>query len=231
MNNSEELGYRLESMFDDYLTKVQNNQSSRKPRFSTIINSYKTPKKTKKELMNIFSRNRDEIRCAIEGTDPQCAEAWSFLSITKLKKVEEYLTILVEVLEENSKITRKRKKKDPAKLVKNLKFAEEDKKLKLRSVDPINIVGAKLCILYHKKTNRIVFLESEEGLTVSGTTIKNFNQETSFMKAIRNNKNILFSVTSGTPLAAKRQILDLNSKDIAAVGRTNDETIILRASP
>ena len=134
-------------------------------------------------------------------------------------------------MEENSKITRKRKKKDPAKLVKNLKFAEEDKKLKLRSVDPINIVGAKLCILYHKKTNRIVFLESEEGLTVSGTTIKNFNQETSFMKAIRNNKNILFSVTSGTPLAAKRQILDLNSKDIAAVGRTNDETIILRASP
>jgi len=231
MNSSEELGYRLESMFDEYLNKIQNNESSRKPRFSSIINSYKTPKKTQKELLGIFSRNREEIRCAIQGTDPQCAEAWSFLSITKLTKIDEYLTLLVDVLEQNSKITRRKKKVNPAKLVKNLKFMEEDKKLNLKSIDPINIVGAKCCILFHRKNNRIVFLESEEGFTVSGTTIKNFNEESSVMKAIRNNKHIFSVVVNGTPLSAKRQIDSLRSKPIPAVGRTNDETIILRASP
>ena len=231
MNSSEELGYRLESMFDEYLTKIQNNESSRKPRFSSIIDSYKTPKKTQKELLGIFSRIREEIRCAIQGTDPQCSEAWSFLSITKLTKIDEYLTLLVDVLEKNSKITRRKKKADPAKLVKNLKFMQEDKKLNLKSVDPINIVGAKCCVLYHKKNNRIVFLESEEGFTVSGTTIKNFNAETSMMKAIRNNKHIFSVIVNGTPLSAKRQIQSLKSKTIPAVGRTNDETIILRVSP
>ena len=49
MNNKEELGYRLECMLDEYIIKVQNNESSRKPRFSAIINSYKAPKKTQKE--------------------------------------------------------------------------------------------------------------------------------------------------------------------------------------
>jgi hypothetical protein len=231
MNDNNELGYRLELMFDEYLNKIQNNESSRKPRFSAIINSYNAPKKTQKELMGIFSRSREEIRCAIQGTDAQCTEGWSFLTHTKLVKIEEYLTLLVEVLEETSKITRKKKKQNPAKLVKNLKFIKEDRKLNLESVDPINIIGAKYCILYHKKNNRIVFLESEEGLTVSGTTIKNFNEETSIMKAIRNNKNLCSDVISGTPLAAKRQIMSLNSKSIPAVGRTNEETIILRACP
>tara|TARA_R110000824_G_scaffold276181_1_gene464725 strand:+ start:234 stop:935 length:702 start_codon:yes stop_codon:yes gene_type:complete len=232
INSSEELGYRLELMFDNYIDKVQNNQSIRKPHFSTIINAYRTPKKTQRELLDLFSRNKEEITCAIEGTDPQCVEAWSsILSISKLKKIEEYLSALIDVLAQNSRITRKKKKKDPVKLVKNLKFMKEDKKLDLESVDPINIIGAKCCILYNKKNNRIIFLESDEGLTVSGTTIKNFNEETSIMKAIRNNKNIFDLVTSGTPLAAKRRILTINSKEILAVGRTNDQTIILRASP
>jgi len=228
MNSSEELGYRLESMFDDYLIKVQNNQSSRKPRFSTIINSYKAPKKTKKELMTIFSRNREEIRCAIEGSDPQCAEGWSFLSNTKLKKIEEYLTMLVEVLEESSKITRRKKKLDPSKLVKNLKFAEENKKLKIKSVDPINIIGCNHCVLYHPKTNKLVFLESKDGMTVSGTTIKNFD-DTSFMKSVRNNKSILQQLCIGPALSCKNTILKINCKKAIAVGRTNDQTIILRA--
>ena len=227
MNIEEELGYRLECMFDEYLMKVQNNQSSRKPRFTAIINSYKTPKKTKKELLAIFSKNREEIRCAIEGTDPQCAEGWSFLTITKLKKIEEYLTMLVDVLEETSKITRRKKVIDPAKLVKDLKFSSENKKLKIKSVNPIDIIGCKHCVLYHPKTNKIVYLESKDGMTVKGTTIKNFD-DTSFMKSLRNNKAVLNQVLIGPSLSCKNTILKINCKELSPMGRTNDQTIILR---
>ena len=71
MTSKEELGYRLESMFDEYIESVQQNKSSRKPRFSAIIDSYKTPKKFQKELMESFVRTKDEINCAIQGTDPR----------------------------------------------------------------------------------------------------------------------------------------------------------------
>ena len=54
MTSREELGYRLESMFDEYIEKIQNNQSSRKPRFSAIINSYRTPKKFQRDLEGDF---------------------------------------------------------------------------------------------------------------------------------------------------------------------------------
>ena len=223
------IGTALNRMVDDYIDNLRSNGSTRKPNMKSLITVYKPAKKDLKALLTDFDEMLNDVSGALEEKDDQLVEAWEFLSKTKLNHLKDFVENVNSFLEENSKIVRKRRKQDPSKLVKNLKFSEENKKLKIKSVNPINIVGCNTCVLYHPKTNKIVFLESKSGMTVSGTTIKDFDN-TSFMQTIRNNKDILHHVTNGTSLSAKNAILSqLKSKKTKAIGRTNDETIILRA--
>lgn len=223
------IGIALNRMVDDYIDNLRSNGSTRKPNMKSLINVYKPAKKDLKALLADFDEMLNDVSGALEQKDDQLVEAWEFLSKTKLNHLKDFVENVNAFLEENSKIVRKKRKQDPAKLIKNLKYSEENKKLKIKSVDPINIVGCNTCILYHPKTNKIVFLESKNGMTVSGTTVKDFD-ETSFMKSLRNKKNILSMVTQGTSLSSKNLILtQLTSKSSPAIGRTNDETIILRA--
>jgi hypothetical protein len=223
------IGIALNRMIDDYIDNLRSNGSIRKPNIKSLMNVYKPAKKDLKALLSDFNIMFNDVNGAIKEEDDQLVEAWEFLSKTKLNHLKDFVENVNSFLEENSKIVRKKRKQNPVKLIKNLKYAEENKKLKIKSVNPIDIIGCNTCILYHPKTNKIVFLESKNGMTVSGTTIKNFD-ESSFMKAVRNRKNVLTQITEGTSLSAKNIIItQLSSKEVAATGRTNDETIILRA--
>ena len=223
------IGTALNRMVDDYIQNLNVNGKTRKPNIKGLLTVYRPAKKDLRELLSEYHIMLDEVTGAIEERDEQLVEGWQFLSKTKLNHLRDFVKTVNNFLEENSKIVRKKRKQDPAKLIKNLKYSEENKKLKIKSVNPINIVGCNSCVLYHPKTNKIVFLESKSGMTVSGTTIKDFDN-TSFMQTIRNNKDILHHVTNGTSLSAKNAILSrLKSKKTEAIGRTNDETIILRA--
>lgn len=228
MTNREELGYRLESMFDEYIEKIQNNESSRKPRFSAIINSYKTPKKFQKELKETFIKTRDEINCAIEGSDPQCAEGWSFMSSTKLKKVEEYLSVMISVLEENSKVVRNKRRMNPESAIKNLKFKKKFKNL--QSIDPKEIIGAKHLICYNVKYKKIGYYYSTEGLGVKGTTIQNFSEDVSFNKNIGRSKIDLSMIKTAGINWILRELGDVKSKNQVATGRINSDTILLKVT-
>ena len=228
MTNREELGYRLESMFDEYIEKIQNNESSRKPRFSAIINSYKTPKKFQKELKETFIKTRDEINCAIEGSDPQCAEGWSFMSSTKLKKVEEYLSVMISVLEENSKVVRNKRRMNPESAIKNLKFKKKFKNL--QSIDPKEIIGAKHLICYNVKYKKIGYYYSTEGLGVKGTTIQNFSEDVSFNKNIGRSKIDLSMIKTAGINWIPREPGEEKSKNQVATGRINSATILLKVT-
>ena len=223
MKTQETIGTVLDRMVDEYIINLRENGSIRKPNMKNLVRVYKPPKKDLKDLVADYHIFLRDVTDAIEENDEDMVEAWDFLSKTKLGHLRDFVENVSSFLEENSKITRKRRKTDPKKLVKAMKYNEK------KSVDAVDIIGSKCCILYQPKTNRVVYLESEDGLTVSGTTIKNFN-DNSFMKSIRGNKNILTVVTQGTNLSVKNALTRINTKEISAVGRTNEETLILRAS-
>ena len=222
------IGIALNRIVDDYIQNLNMNGKTRKPNIKGLLAVYRPAKKDLRELLSEYNIMLDEVTGAIEERDNQLVEGWHFLSKTKLNHLKDFVENLNNFLEENSKIVRKKRKQDPSKLIKSLKYAEENKDLKIKSIDPIDIIGCKTCVLYHPKTNKIVFLESKEGMTVSGTTIKNFD-DTSFMKTLRNKKDNMSQLTSGTSLSCKNTILKIKSKQIPAVGRTNDQTVILRA--
>ena len=222
------IGTALNRMLDDYIQNLNVNGKTRKPNIKGLLTVYRPAKKDLRELLSEYHIMLDEVTGAIEERDEQLVEGWQFLSKTKLNHLRDFVKNVNNFLEENSKIVRKKRKQDPAKLIKKLKYSEENKNLKIKSIDPINIIGCKTCVLYHPKTNKVVFLESKEGMTVSGTTIKNFD-DTSFMKTLRNKKDTLSQLINGTSLSCKNTILKIKSKQTPAVGRTNDQTVILRA--
>ena len=230
MKQDTEFGNILERFLDDYMIKLSDGGSIRKPNFESAIKSYKPTKREIKLLRDHFIEVRGEITGAINKTDEDLVEGYSFLSTTKLKKLDGYLESLIEVLEEKSKITRRKRKVDPNKLVKSVQYMSESKEFNLESIDPVNIVGASGLLCFNTKTKKLTLFEAstKEGLSVKGTTIQNFS-ESSVTKTIRkNNLTLLNNITEGRIDYTKRVINNIKTKNAIPTGRINKDTVILR---
>jgi hypothetical protein len=230
MKQDTEFGNILERFLDDYMIKLSDGGSIRKPNFESAIKSYKPTKREIKLLRDHFIEVRGEITGAINKTDEDLVEGYSFLSTTKLKKLDGYLESLIEVLEEKSKITRRKRKVDPNKLVKSVQYMSESKEFNLESIDPVNIVGASGLLCFNTKTKKLTLFEAstKEGLSVKGTTIQNFS-ESSVTKTIRkNNFNLLSNITEGRIDYTKRVMDNIKTKNAIPTGRINKDTVILR---
>ena len=230
MKQDTEFGNILERFLDDYMIKLSDGGSIRKPNFESAIKSYKPTKREIKLLRDHFIEVRGEITGAINKTDEDLVEGYSFLSTTKLKKLDGYLESLIEVLEEKSKVTRRKRKVDPNKLVKSVQYMSESKEFNLESIDPVNIVGASGLLCFNTKTKKLTLFEAstKEGLSVKGTTIQNFS-ESSVTKTIRkNNFNLLSNITEGRIDYTKRVMDNIKTKNAIPTGRINKDTVILR---
>ena len=126
---------------------------------------------------------------------------------------------------------RKKKAIDVNKLVQNVKYQEKDDSLRIKSIAPLNIVGASQAWLYNTKYKvlRQLIAVDDKGLSISGTSIINYCEKTSKAKTLRKPELILPEVLSGTKNSLKKIFDNLTTKDIAPNGRINDETLLIKA--
>lgn len=231
MKNETEFGYTLERFLDEYMGNLSKGGSVRKPNFESAIKSYKPTKREIKILKEHFQEVRTEIGGAIDKTDMDLVEGYSFLSHTKLKKLDGYLESLIETLEAKSKITRRKKKIDPNKLVDGVQYMPVCKEFNLESVDPVTIVGAKGLLCFNTKTKKLTLFEAEgvDGLSVKGTTVKGFSKSSNSKTLRKNNFDILNNITDGRVAHTKNIMSSIKTKDTVPTGRINKDTLILRA--
>jgi hypothetical protein len=230
MKTETEFGNILERFLDDYMIKLSDGGSIRKPNFESAIKSYKPTKREIKLLRDHFIEVRGEITGAINKTDEDLVEGYSFLSTTKLKKLDGYLDSLIEVLESKSKITRRKRKVDPNKLVKSVQYMTESKEFELESVNPVGIFGAKGLLCFNTKTKKLTLFEAKtsEGLSIKGTTVQGFSED-SITKTIRkNNYNIFSLISEGRIVHTKGVMTKVKTKNSTPTGRINKDTLILR---
>lgn len=231
MKTENEFGYILEQFLDDYIANLVDNGSTRKPNFENTIQVYNPTKRDIKVLKEHFNEVLSEVQSALSEPDGDFAEGWDFLSKTKLKKLEGYLNDLIDVLESKSKIVRKKRKVDPTKLVKNIQYEKNSDEFNLESIDPVEIIGAKGLLCFNTKTSKITLFESddEDGLSVKGTTIQNFN-ESSVTKTLRKNNRDMINTFGGGVLSRAKNLMDsIKTKGYSPSGRINKDTIIVRA--
>ena len=112
-----------------------------------------------------------------------------------------------------------------------LNFKEEDDKFGLRSIDPTNIVGAEIAIVFNTKNRHCEVYRAKDGtrLSVQGARITNFDEATSTAKTLRKPDRDLPHWTRVTSLRRIEILLeDINGKNWQPTGKMNKNCVIIK---
>jgi len=135
---------------------------------------------------------------------------------------------------------RKKKEKSPEKLVSKMQFKQDDEKLSLKSINPTEIIYAEQLWVYNTKTRKLGHYLAKvldprgmsrpgTGLTVKGTSIKGFDEETSVQKTLRKPEEQLKQFGNSGPKKVIELFDAIKTMGIKLNGRVNSEVILLRA--
>jgi hypothetical protein len=205
------------------------------PEVEEISNVVNFPKAAELAKMNEYDQE----------TYLQYQEAYSCYDKKALKvRLEAFRNFMgsLEVIVETAKATRKPRKRvvNVEKLVSKIKYAKQDDKFKLASINPLDIVYASELWVFNVKTRKIGRYIAKNidplkagregsGLSVKGTTIIGFNEEQSIQKTIRKPEEKLTEFKSAGKRKLEKFLDEINAVDIKLNGRINADTILLKA--
>lgn len=150
-----------------------------------------------------------------------------------LRNIESACDIIIGEAKTVSKRKPKAKKAKPAEeLVKKLKFKASDTTLGIVSVPPAKIIGASQIWVYNSKTRKLGCynaLADSVGLSVKGTSITQFNEDTSVQKTLR---KPLEQLRDSKDLSRTKMIKwfkdDVKTTDTKMNGRFSEDIIIFK---
>jgi hypothetical protein len=189
-------------------------------------------------IRNFYSSNLDELIEAANTKDEQLKEGYAHLSKAQLKKITAFYQEIIsacDMLGQEAKVNRKprAKKVVPAdKLVSKLKYMKTNEPLKLVSINPADIVGAKELWIFNIKTRKIGKYVADEykELGVKGTTVTGFNINLSVQKTLRKPEEQLKEFKAAGKVQLRKFLDDIKAVDIKLNGRINEDTILLKVS-
>lgn len=124
------------------------------------------------------------------------------------------------------------KEKTAVKLTQNIKHKKIDQDMQVVSIDPSQIIGAKLLVVYNTKSKRVgmYVANDNETLSIKGTTLQNYLETSSVAKTLRRPEEDLVHFRTATN--AKRVDILLNNnirgKSFPMNGRINKDTMLLK---
>lgn len=188
-------------------------------------------------IKDFYARNLAELEELASGNaDDQLKEGYSHLARKYVKKLIDFyheINSACDMLTQEAKVNKKPRAKKPtdkAKVVAKLKYRKQDEALKLVSINPIDIVGAKELWVFNSKTRKLgKYVASEfNDLGVKGTTITGFDEHKSVQKTLRKPADQLKEFKAAGKVALRKFLDDINAVDTALNGRTNEETLLLK---
>lgn len=229
----------LERYVDSYLDNLVNSNSEKMKDLAEWIREKDVKAQQSKMIADWYRPKIEQIQSAIDG-DPVMREGYCFLSMPKLKRYGEFFRNLVNIFDENSKITkavrkpRAKKKKSPEKQVAKLKYQKDYSigSKKLTSIDPRDIIGASKLVVYNTKYNKITVYEKSslvDGFSVKGCTLIGYDEKKSSSKKIRKPESFDFSKFLGGSRAVNNAYKDISTKESTPNGRFNENVILLQA--
>jgi hypothetical protein len=138
-----------------------------------------------------------------------------------------------EMLMQEAKVNKKpraKKAKPAEKIVEKLKYCKANEPLKLVSINPADIVGAKELWVFNIKTRKLgkyIAAEYQE-LSVKGTSILNFDENQSVQKTLRKPEEQLKEFKSAGKVGLRKFLSDIKAVDIKLNGRCNEDTVLLK---
>lgn len=186
----------------------------------------------------IIEQNNEFIEM-MSGTDDQLNEAYEHISLKRKKQIQKaYLELISDVdrFLNNAKVSkarkpRKKKAVSAEKQINKLKYMKEYSKLKIKSIDPVNIIGSSQLWVYNTKYKTLAVYNAldRDGLKIKGTTLINYDENSSLKKTLRKPDMTIDRVLAGGKIVLKNVMSELTTKQTLVNGRINDDTILLKA--
>jgi hypothetical protein len=186
-------------------------------------------------MCEVFIKRSKQFEDVMNTSDADIKEGYSNFSKVQLRKVKEfYDSVIAETNRgaENKPVRKARKVKEkPASVIASkVQYMKDFAEMNLTSVLPEKIVGANQVWLYNTKTKLLGMYNADnaKGLTIKGTTIQNFNAETSIGKRLRKPEVAVKQVLDGGKIVLKKLLDGLTTKPAELTGRINSDTIVVR---
>lgn len=186
----------------------------------------------------VFQARRDEIVLAQSKQDAQLTEAYKHYKAADFKRVISWLDVLLAAIEQYrgiKKATKKaRAKKAPTKqkLISKLKYAVEDKALKVVSINPMDIIGSTELWVYNMKTRKIgKYVAAEfKTLSIKGSSIENYDEVRSVSKTVRKPEEKLKEFAKAGKVQLRKFLSDIKAVETRLNGRINEDVLLLKVS-
>lgn len=155
------------------------------------------------------------------------------------KQLQAYLGMVKTIVDDAEKFVnskraerkpRATKVKAPSKIVENVKYQRESKELKITSIKPETILGAKMLCVFSTRYRRlgIYYADSDKGFTIKGTTIYGIDENKSVSKIVRKPEIVLTKVMDAGKVEIEHILKSINTTPTPLSGRLNDDTLILK---
>lgn len=187
-------------------------------------------------IKKFYKAELAEIRELNKGKDKELKEAYSHIKKSSALRVEKLLDSIVSaarVIETVAKAQRKsrvRKAPTAEKQVAKLKYCEKDDTYGVASVNPSTVVGAKEVWVFNTKYRKLgkYVAQDESGLTVKGTTIKDYSETASVQKTLRKPKEQLRDFMKAGKVKLRTFLDEIKAVDTKLNGRVNNNIVILK---
>jgi hypothetical protein len=188
-------------------------------------------------IKGFYARDLAELEELAGGKgDEQLKEAYSHRSKKQIRNLIAFyqeIMMACDMLAQEAKVNRaprKTKAVSKDKLVAKLKFMKSNEPLKLVSINPTDIIGAKELWVFNTKTRKLgKYVASEfADLGVKGTTITGFDEFKSVQKTLRKPEEKLKEFKAAGKVQLRKFLEDINATDTKMNGRINEETVLLK---
>jgi hypothetical protein len=190
-------------------------------------------------IRDFYARDLAELEELASGNGcEQLREGYSHRSKKQIKAFIAFLTEIknaCEMLAQEAKVNRaprKTKAVSKDKLVAKLKYMKTNEPLKLVSINPTDIIGAKELWVYNTKSRKLgKYVANEyQDLAVKGTSIMNFSEALSICKTLRKPEEKLKEFKAAGKVQLRKFLEDINATDTRMNGRINEEIILLKVN-
>jgi len=134
-------------------------------------------------------------------------------------------------IKQGEKKARKPRAMSVERMIKKLQYKKECNRYKLVSVDPILIPRCQMVWLFNTKTRKLSQYNamSRNGITVKGTTLKDYDPAVSVSKTVRKPETVLPKLHTTDGKVAMRNIWDsIKTTETKGNGRINVDTILFK---
>ena len=237
-----EAAYRMTEEIEEAIEGFQTDPESFDPKAFKMLNLLKG-KEVKaahaRIIKTFYSRDLAELEELASGKgDEQLREGYSHRSKKQIKSLIAFYQEIMsacDMLAQEAKVNRKPRKtkvvpKD--KIVAKLKYMKSNEPLKLVSINPTDIIGAKELWVFNTKTRKLgKYVASDfNDLGVKGTSITGFDEFKSVQKTIRKPEEKLKEFKAAGKVQLRKFLEDINATDTKMNGRLNEETILLKVA-